>query len=467
MRTIDLGWKKIYLSKKQEEFFLAKERYVLYGGAKGGGKSFALRWKSILRRIKYPQSRGLILRRTYPELVRTHIEKIQREIPSHFYKYNQQQHFFTFPNGSILEMGACQYESDVLRYAGSEYDDIAIDEATEFTEYQFNILKTTLRTTRKDLKVRMFLASNPLGVGHGWVKRLFIDQKIPDYRFIPASVYDNPFLMEASPEYVEELKNLPQELKRAYLEGDWNIYAGQVFSEFRHNLHVIDSLPISLNDCKKIISFDWGYNAPGCALWLAFSPDKRVYVYREIYQNQRTPLEWAQDMNFYLQSEKVDYILLPHDCFSQHAGVESVAEVFRKNLLCPIKEAKTLSANARKNRLAITHQYLSLAADGLPYLQILSSCRNLIRTLPELVYDSSNFEDVDTSGEDHAYDALSIALLERQNIASGGIEIIRPTVHTPPLFWVVTPSGIQSFDFWEAFRKNISNRQSTTAVEFR
>ncbi len=403
-------------NKKQLEFFAAQDKYLFYGGAKGGGKSWCVRWKQIHRRLKYPKSRGLLLRRTYPELLRTHIEKVLQELPRDIYKYDSQKHFLYFPNGSVLEFGSCQYEQDVKQYQGAEYDDIGIDEVTQFTEHQFNILKSILRTTRSDLKTQMYLAANPGGVGHGWIKRLFIDKELPDHRYIPAKVYDNPILMQADPDYVKQLENLPETLRRAYLDGDWDIFEGQVFGEWRRDIHVVTTLDASLKSCKKIITFDWGYNAPGCALWMAYAPENqlgvsRVYVYRELYQNQKTPEQWAKEIKQYLQDEEVDHIVLPHDCFSKLGGRDSIADVFRRELGIPIIAGRTLEKDARKNRLALTHQYLSQAADGKPYLQVYVTCRNTIRTLPELVYSVTALEDVDTDGEDHAYDALSLGLL--------------------------------------------------------
>jgi len=467
MKLIELWGQKIEFNDRQWEFFNAGEKFVLYGGAKGGGKSWALRWKSILRRWNYNGSKGLLLRRTFPELYRTHIEKIRREIPQAFYNYNNQQHTFTFVNGSVLELGSCQHESDVLNYAGAEYDDICLDEATEFTEYQFNILKTILRTTRIDLKPRMFLGSNPLGVGHGWVKRLFIEQKLSDYLYIPAKVYDNPFLLESDSSYVTELERLPEPLRKAYLEGNWDVFAGQAFNEWNREKHVIESFDYPLVNCRRIIGFDWGFNNPGCAEWLAYNPDGRVYVYREIYQNLKTPEGWAKDIKAFTDTEKVEYIVLPHDCFAHVAGRESIASVFKRILNIPIRAGRTLGENARKNRLAITHQYLSNAPDGRPYLQVHVNCKNLIRTLPELIYDQHNPEDIDTTGEDHAYDALSIALMERiyQTVEAGAVKF--EGGKKGPEQWTVSPIGeIKGVDFLKEFAEEAKRRRSTTAIEF-
>ncbi len=200
-----------------------------------------------------------------------------------------------------------------------------------------------------------------------------------------------------------------------YLEGDWDIFEGQVFNEWRRDKHVITEIGYPLKLCKKVIGFDWGYAAPGCAIWIAITPENqfgvsRAFVYRELYQNKKTPEEWAQAIKSFTSVEPVNYLVLPHDCYVKE-GRESIAEVFRRIIGIAQRPARTLQKDARKNRVAITHNYLAVAEDGKPQLQVHINCKNLIRTLPELIYSQSNPEDVDTDGEDHAYDALSIALM--------------------------------------------------------
>lgn len=444
---------------KQIDFFNHREKFLLYGGAKGGGKSWALRTKQILRRLRYPGSKGLLLRRTFPELSRTHIIKIKEEMPKGSWTYNNGSHIFTFPNGSTLECGSCQYEADVLNYQGAEYDDIGVDEATNFTEYQFNILKSCLRTVRKDLVTQMYLGANPGGVGHGWVKREFITQQLPDHHFVPAKVWDNPVLMEADPEYVKTLEKLPPELKRMYLEGDWDIFAGQVFWEWRRDKHVIDSFDYPIELCGKLVSFDWGYNAPGCASWLAFTPEGRAYQYRELYQTTHSPLEWAKQMKVFFAVEKVQEVVLPHDCFSHLSGNQMIADVFRNEWadlgeMAPrIVRGNTGTVGAVKNRLAIMHQYLTDAPDGKPWFQVHAKCQNFIRTLPELVYSETDVEAVNSAGEDHAYDATSIGLLRKVELTLGSGAVKDSGPQKAQAIWRPDDEGnIQGSDFWGAMK---------------
>ena len=448
---------------KQIDFFKHREKFNLYGGAKGGGKSWAIRTKQILRRLKYPGSKGLLLRRTFPELNRTHILKLKEELPRGMWRYNNQTHTFELSNGSTLECGSCQYEADVLNYQGSEYDDIGVDEATQFTEYQFDILKSCMRTVRKDLRTQMYLGANPGGVGHGWVKRNFISSPGEGYSFTPAKVWDNPILMEADPDYVKTLEKLPPELRRMYLEGDWDIFAGQVFWEWRRDKHIVQDFEYPIELCIKIVSFDWGYNAPGCASFLAFTPDGRVYQYREIYQSQKSPQEWAKQLKIFFQVEKITEVVLPHDCFSHLGGNQMIADVFREEW-ADLGENKPLivrgntgTVGAVKNRLAIMHQYLTDAPDGKPWFQVHEKNQNFIRTIPELVYSTTDPEAIDSAGEDHAYDATALGLMRKVELTLGSGAVKDSGPLRSERVWRSDEEGnIQSPDFWSAMKNQLA-----------
>ncbi|MBQ9992277.1 MAG: phage terminase large subunit, partial [Firmicutes bacterium] len=214
-------------NERQREFFLAGERFIAYGGARGGGKSWAVRQKSMLLALNYAGIKILILRRTYPELRENHIRPLQKLLKD-IAEYKETEKVFNFPNGSRIKFGYCDSEVDTLQYQGQEYDIIFIDEATQFTEYQFQTLTACLRGANSFPK-RIYLTCNPGGVGHNWVKRLFIDkhykgsEEAADYRFIKAGVYDNPVLLQHDKGYVKMLENLSPRLQKAWLYGDWDI----------------------------------------------------------------------------------------------------------------------------------------------------------------------------------------------------------------------------------------------------
>ena len=228
---------------KQKEFFLAKNRFIAYGGARGGGKSWALRRKILLLAVNYPGIRILLLRRTFPELRENHILPLQRELKG-IAVYKDSDKSFRFLTGSRLVLGYCAGDMDVNQYQGQEYDIICMDEATHFTEYQFSTLTACLRGANNFPK-RFYLTCNPGGIGHNWVKRLFVDRQYKtgenpeDYTFIPAKVYDNAVLLNNDPGYVQMLQNLPDRIRQAWLDGNWDIFVGQYFSMWDKELHVV------------------------------------------------------------------------------------------------------------------------------------------------------------------------------------------------------------------------------------
>ena len=246
---------------RQIEFFKARARFIAYGGARGGGKSWAVRKKAAGLALSYPGASILIVRRTFPELRENHILPMTADLAG-VARYRDADKSFTFPGGSRIVFGYCSSESDVLQYQGQEYDVIFMDEATQFTEFQFTTLTACLRGAN-DFPKRFYLTCNPGGVGHAWVKRLFIDRRYKktehpeDYVFIAANVYDNHALMEHDPDYVRMLENLPEEQRRAWLLGQWDIFEGQYFAEFDRNVHVCRPHGIPAH-WRRYVTLDYG-----------------------------------------------------------------------------------------------------------------------------------------------------------------------------------------------------------------
>lgn len=405
-------------NEKQALFMQADTRFVAYGGARGGGKSWAVRKKAVLLALAHPGIRILLLRRTLPELRENHILPLLTELKG-IARFKETEKAFLFPGGSRLRFGYCENEKDVLQYQGQEFDVIFIDEATQFTEYQFITLTACLRGANACPK-RMYLTCNPGGVGHAWVKRLFIDKQYRgsedarEYTFIPARVYDNRVLAEQDPGYVGLLENLPEQLRRAWLDGDWNVFAGQYYREFSEDLHVIDPFPLPRH-WRRYFTMDYGLDMLA-GYWIAVDEEKNAYVYREIYDgkdlgNGHEGLTISQALEEIKKRGEGDVIhtaLAPPDLWNrrQESG-RSVADWFNEGGL-----ALTKTSNERiAGWLAVKEWLRPFRGEGgqmTTRLKIFRSCPNLIRTLPLLRYDERNPNDVAQHPHEvtHAPDAL-------------------------------------------------------------
>lgn len=425
-------------SERQREFFLSRARHTAYGGARGGGKSWAMRRKFILLALRYPGLNLLLLRRTLPELRENHLIPMQRELYG-FAVYNSAERVFRFPNGSRIKLGYCDTMQDVYQYQGQEYAVIGLEEATHFTEEQMRFLTTCNRTTRKDFSPRMYYTCNPGNVGHAWVKRLFIDRLYAenenpnDYLFIPARIYDNKVLLDADPNYIRQLEALPEELRRAHLDGDWDVHAGQYFREFSRDRHVIEPFEIP-SWWRRFRSMDWGYNDPCCVLWHAVDGENRVYTYRELYVRETRAGEVASMVLELSRGESISYTVASPDMWQKRGAVLSGAGGFEGETLAELFTSSGLSLtpadNSRVPGWNRVRDFLAVAPDGRPNWLCFSDCRNLIRQLPALQFDQHNREDA-ADGDDHAPEALRYALMSRPH--AGRQPIIRKAKAYDPL----------------------------------
>ncbi len=405
---------------RQAEFLaLSGITYQLYGGARGGGKSWAIRRKQVGRRLMHSGSRGLLLRRTFPELRGNHILKLFRELPKGTYTYNDQKHEFMFPNGSALELGYCQTDKDVFRYQGQEYDDIGIDEVTQWQEGWFEFLTSCLRTTRTDLKPEMYLGANPGGVGHVWVKRRWIDREFvggeqpEQYAFVPAKVYDNPAIMDADPEYVQRLEALPEDLRRAFLDGDWDVFAGQYFRELRRDIHGFDGNPPPGWTFRCL---DYGESSPSAVYWCRVDRDGCIWVYRELYGAGYTYSALADKMvelsvDRLGKAEQIRYTVAPPDVFAKSKGTGIVG-----NEMMALRGVPCIMAdNNRIEGWRRMREFLSIP----PRLMVHTiACPHFWRTVPTLIHDDLHPEDVDTDSEDHAADSIRYGLATRHPVGA-------------------------------------------------
>ena len=407
----------------QTDFLAAPERDVLYGGAAGGGKSYAM-LIDPLRFAHRAAHRALILRRSMPEL-RELIDKSRELYPKAFpgCKYKEVEKLWNFPSGAKVEFGFLERDADVYRYQGQAYSWIGFDEITHLpTEFGWNYLASRLRTTDPEITTYMRCTANPGGVGATWVKKRYIDPSEPNQsfigddnlsrKFIPARLEDNPFLAEDG-RYEEMLKALPPTQRKQLLEGNWDVNEGAAFTEFDIDAHVITpfELPISWERVKGI---DYGYASESACVWGAVDPsDGTLIIYRELYQKNLT----GQDLG-----ERITQMELSDPYAVQ--GVLDTAAWARTGTTGPTVGESLVRAGhklrrADKNRVQgkiQIHEYLKIQQSGRPRLQIFNTCPNLIRELQSIPLDKSNPEDVDTHAPDHAYDALRYLIMSRPRI---------------------------------------------------
>jgi phage terminase large subunit len=412
-------------NEKQKKFLNSTARYTAYGGARGGGKSWAVRTKAAAGALNYAGIKILILRRTYPELEGTIImpmlemlntAKIDgRPAGDVLYTYHSTMRMIFFANGSTIKMGHLQSSASISEYQGQEYDWIFMDEATHFTEWEFRTLAACLRGVSL-IPRRMYLTCNPGGVGHQWVKRLFVSREYEgienekDYVFIPATVEDNPVLLEGSPDYLNQLDLLPDDLRAAHRYGDWDAMAGQYFNEFKRDKHVVKPFLLP-KEWPRYRCFDYGLDMFAC-LWFAVDFDGRVWVYREYTESGMIVSDAAAAMRTLTPAdENIRYTVAPPDMWSTQKDTgRTMAEVYTQNGIGLVK-----ASNSRVQGWLTMKEYLKIRADGKPGLMIFEDCARLIKDLPALQHDEKNPSDVAKQPHDitHINDALRYGLIYR------------------------------------------------------
>ena len=419
---LDMGM----LNPKQKLFCRSTTRYTAYGGARGGGKTHVLRIKALGGALTYPGIRILIVRREYPELEQNIILPMRKMIPDEIATYNGTMRMLFFANGSIIKFGHYGPNDD-LEYQGQEYDWIFMEEATQFSESQFRTLGACLRGATK-IPRRMYLTCNPGGIGHLWVKRLFVDREYrdgeneKDYTFIAATVDDNPQLLEASPEYKQMLDLLPEDIRRAHRYGDWDALAGTFFPEFRKETHVITPFVRIPAEWKKYRAFDYGLDMFAC-LWIAQDFEGRSYVYREVQQPGLIVSEAANlALSLTPPHEHIECTIAPPDMWNrQKDSGKNMAEIFAENGLGIIKA----SNNRVQGWMALKEMLKPMKNDkDKPAVVVTEDCRGLIRNLPAIQHDDKNPSDCSTEPHEitHICDALRYYCVTR----TLGAEIMEP-----------------------------------------
>lgn len=394
--------------EKQREFMMAHAKYVAFGGARGGGKSWAVREKAKRLCLKWAGIRCLIVRKTYTDLRDNHILPLRAELPPELAPYKESDKAFVFANGSRLKCSYFATDADALQYQGQEYDVIFLEEATQFTELVFDTLKACLRGAN-DFPKRMYLTCNPDGVGFFWVKRLFVTRRYrrgenpDDYLFIQSLVTDNEILMRKNPDYVRQLDSLPDGMRERWRYGSWDVSEGQYFTEFRRDLHVCEPFPLP-REWRRYIAFDYGLDMCA-AYWFAVDNERNVYVYKELCRSD-LPISTAARaiLDNTTADEDIYQVLAPPDLWnrSQETG-KSKALIFAESGLTLSK-----SNNDREAGWLAVKELLKEDEHGRVRLHIFSNCTELIDHLPELQRDPRRPTDTLTEPHEitHSPDAL-------------------------------------------------------------
>lgn len=425
---------KIQLQPKQRKFLetIEEKAVTFYGGAKGGGKSKGLQLIMLLRRFKYPGSTGAIFRRTFPELEGNHIRPLFQAFPALKEYWNEGKKLLSLPNGSTLQFCHCSNEPDIDLYQGREFHDLAIDEAGQWTEAMFRKLLGSNRSSKSGVAARAILTGNPGGVGHGWLKRLFVEKRFnererpEDYAFIQALVDDNAALMENDPNYVHRLDSEPNEaLRKAYRYGDWNIFAGQFFQEISREAHFIRPFTIPPH-WNRFGAYDFGFNHPAAFGWFANDEDGNTYLYREFVRARMRVDQFAKELNAFPDTQQCYPIVAGHDCWTQKAVLRelaqppTVAEEFQSHGIL-IKRAVI----DRVQGAAHLRSYLALRGEKRkPRFYIFDTCPISFDCISRMIHDPDRVEDVlkvdategDPLSGDDAYDMVRYGLMSRPAI---------------------------------------------------
>lgn len=419
-------------------------KMIGFGGAAGGGKSDCLLMAAILRCLTFPHSNVGYFRRKYTQLegpggamMRAH------QLLTGKAKWNGKLRRWTFPNDSILQFCFLDREEDCENYQSQQFDVECFDEATQFTEYMIRYMTSRLRATSNGgIGTFVGLATNPGNIGHSFFKAGFVDAGEPEiphvveieegkyetHIFIPSRLSDNKILEQRDPDYRKNLENLPDVIRRQLLDGDWDVADGVAFTEWRRNIHICEPFQIP-DEWIKFRALDWGYARPFCVGWYAVDFDGRIYQYREYYgwngkKNEGCKLD-PEDVAIKImemeKNEDIRFAVADDAIFGgRQDNSPSIAEQFNYAFGSKGKSWVPVGKGAGSRisgKLELHHRLKwNKGPDGkwdgkLPMLVIFNNCQHIIRTLPGLILDSRNPEDVDSSLEDHAYDTLRYAAM--------------------------------------------------------
>jgi hypothetical protein len=437
-------------SDRQLQFLRADKKHVGFGGARGGGKSWAVRAKAKLLCLRYPGIKVLIVRKTYGELLNNHINTLRGDLHG-IARYNKSEKIFSFQNGSTIKFGYCACDSDLDQYQGAEYDVIFLDEATQLQEMWIKKITACVRGVNKFPK-RIYYTCNPGGPSHGYIKRLFLDRRYEegenpdDYVFIKSLVTDNKALMKEQPDYIRQLEALPPKLREAWLHGNWDIFEGQFFEDFRETpdrelckaagitpeeavqqrrfTHVIEPFDMSRGEAALwtiMRSYDFGYHKPFSVGYWAVDFQGTLYRILEYYGCTKEPNEgvrWAPDQQFRTLREFED----SHPWLKGREIADSIADPSIWDTSRGESTAETAARygiyftpgdNHRIPGWMQVHYRLQFDENGFPRMYIFKGCEAFIRTIPLMMHAETKPEDLDTALEDHVADEVRYMCMSR------------------------------------------------------
>ncbi len=425
---------RVRLQPKQKLFRAAIDCYpvVLFGGARGGGKSYALRNIFLIKCFENPGTTAAIFRKTFPELDANHIRPLFQEHPMLRDYWNESKKLLTLPNGSTMQFSHCTNEADVALYQGREIQLLGIDECGTWPEGMFRTLLGSNRSSSPRIPARCALTANPGNLGHQWLKRLFVERRYnererpQDYHFIQSLIADNPALIESDPDYVHRLNTEPNEmLRKAYLYGDWDTLAGAFFQEINRSVHFIKPFDIPPH-WNRFGAYDFGFNHPAAFGWFANDEDGNTYLYREFVRAGLRVDQFAKEINRYADTQQCYPIVAGHDCWTQKAVLRdtaappTVAEEFQSHGIL-LKRAVI----DRIQGAAHLRSYLALRGEQRkPRFFIFETCPITFDCLSRMIHDPDRVEDVlkvdasegDPLSGDDAYDMVRYGLMSRPAI---------------------------------------------------
>lgn len=483
----------------QQAFLASTADRVLYGGARGGGKSFCLAWKAALQprvwhfeydgneidedtyrqlrsegigvdiaidkiSIDYPNYRGLLIRREFPQLERNLKPETEKIYPKYGGEWKQRDRKYVFPSGAQIWMVHCKDERALRNYIGGNYHFVGADESNQFPWEWIQQIASSVRSETSTIKPQLCLTANPGGVGHHDLKELFVDRCPPvnrterqysdeyelwyqpltsgkpiadedgvTWQYIPATVFDNPSLVDNDPQYVRNLKSLPPTLKAMWLDGDWDVFRGQYFDRWDPTVHIIDPGKFEYGEGNHFSkethdlyrAYDYGTKNPFVCLFAAVDSDGKIVIFDEISEVGLSASEQAKLVNEYtlekygltgddFTSEPADYQMWVKSS-EKDGALYSAADSYADEGIF-LKQA----IKDRKQGAKVMYDALITPEDGVPRLRFHARCEKSIQTIPNMSSDPNDPEDVDKNSKDHWYDTTRYLAMEVDEHFTGG-----------------------------------------------